>query len=341
MGILKSFAVLVAALVVPCAASAAWEPEKPVELIVPAGAGGSLDQMARLIQDIVVKHKLMSQELVVLNRPGGAGAEAFNLMKNGLDGTRMVSVTDPHRIMIIGNTLFTAPLFTGFPFNWADVSPVALLALEPFVLWTHAEARYKSAMEYIDAAKSAGRYKMKMAAAGSKQEPHILIRQIEMSTGARFTYLPLRGREATVLELVEQKIDATVSNPFEAGAYWRAGALTPHCVFNEARMPYQTRVTQINSWSDIPTCKEVGLDISYQSQRGIFMRARATDEERTYFISVFKKVVDTPEWKAYMEKGAYSQTFMIGQEFKARLSSEAETHRRVGKTFESTFRGWE
>ena len=41
-------------------AHAAWEPTKPVEFVVPAGTGGGADQMARLIQGIVIKHKLMT-----------------------------------------------------------------------------------------------------------------------------------------------------------------------------------------------------------------------------------------------------------------------------------------
>ena len=55
----------------------AWEPEKPVEFIVPAGTGGGADQMARLIQGIVVKHKLMKESMIVVNKSGGAGAEGF------------------------------------------------------------------------------------------------------------------------------------------------------------------------------------------------------------------------------------------------------------------------
>ena len=71
----------VAALFATCvaagpAAAAGWEPTKPVEFVVPAGTGGGADQMARLIQGIVVKHKLMKESLIVVNKAGGAGAEA-------------------------------------------------------------------------------------------------------------------------------------------------------------------------------------------------------------------------------------------------------------------------
>ena len=60
----------------------AWEPTKPVEFVVPAGTGGGADQMARLIQGIVVKHNLMKEPLVVVNKSGGAGAEGFLSVKD-------------------------------------------------------------------------------------------------------------------------------------------------------------------------------------------------------------------------------------------------------------------
>ena len=53
-----------------------WQPTKSVEFIVPAGTGGGADQMARFVQGLITKHKLMSQPLVVLNKSGGAGATA-------------------------------------------------------------------------------------------------------------------------------------------------------------------------------------------------------------------------------------------------------------------------
>ncbi len=58
-------------------ASAAWEPTKPVEFIVPAGTGGGADQMARFLQGVIAKNNLMKQPLIVVNKAGGAGAEGF------------------------------------------------------------------------------------------------------------------------------------------------------------------------------------------------------------------------------------------------------------------------
>ena len=103
-----------AALGVACFGSApalaAWEPTKTVEFIVPAGTGGGADQMARITQAIIAKHKLMKQSMVVVNKAGGAGAEGFLDVK-GANG-------DPHKIIITLSNLFTTPLATGVPFNW-------------------------------------------------------------------------------------------------------------------------------------------------------------------------------------------------------------------------------
>ena len=90
-------------------ALAAWEPTKPVEFVVPAGTGGGADQMARFIQGVVAKNKLMSQPIIVVNKSGGAGAEGFLDVK--------ADKGNPHKIVITLSNLFTTPLATGVPFN--------------------------------------------------------------------------------------------------------------------------------------------------------------------------------------------------------------------------------
>src|SRR5919106_1491675 len=126
-------------------AAAAWEPTKQIEFVVPAGTGGGADQMARLIHGIAEKHKLSPRPTVGANKSGGAGAEGFLHIK-GKKG-------DAHTIIITLSNLFTTPLHTGVPFNWKDLTPVARLALDRFILWVNAEAPYTTAREYLDAVK--------------------------------------------------------------------------------------------------------------------------------------------------------------------------------------------
>src|SRR5512137_2556117 len=147
---------------------AAWEPTKPIEFVIPAGTGGGADQMARLIAGIVEKHHLSPRPMIVVNKSGGAGAEGFLDVK-GKKG-------DAHTIIITLSNLFTTPLHTGVPFNWKDLTPIARMALDEFILWVNAETPYKTAKEYVAAVKerSAGDNRMKMAGTGSAQEDQIL-----------------------------------------------------------------------------------------------------------------------------------------------------------------------
>ena len=302
-------------------ARAAWEPTKPVEFVVPAGTGGGADQMARLIQGIVVKYKLMKEPLIVVNKSGGAGAEGFLSVKEAKG--------DPHKLVVTLSNLFTTPLATGVPFNWRDMTPVSMMALDQFILWVNADTPYKTAKDYMAAVKAAGPNKMKMGGTGSKQEDQILTVGIEKSTGTKFIYVPFRGGGEVAVQLVGKHIDSTVNNPIEAVAQWRGGQLRALCVFDEKRLAYKAKVTDKLAWGDIPTCKESGLDTSYLMLRGIFAAPGITSDQLAFYTGMLKKVRDTAEWKDYMEKGAFNQTSMTGDEFSGWLGKAENMHREL------------
>jgi putative tricarboxylic transport membrane protein len=299
----------------------AWEPTKPVEFVVPAGTGGGADQMARLIQGIIVKHKLMKESVIVVNKSGGAGAEGFLDVK-GAKG-------DPNKIIITLSNLFTTPMATGVPFNWKDMTPVSMMALDQFVLWVNAEKPYKTANDFIAAVKAAGPSKIKMGGTGSKQEDQILTVGIEKATGTKFIYVPFKGGGEVAVQLVGNHIDSTVNNPIEAVAQWRAGQLRPLCVFDDNRMPYKAKVTETQSWGDIPTCKESGVPTDYVMLRGIFMAPGVTPEQTAFYVDLLKKVRETPDWKDFMEKGAFNTTAMSGAEFRAWLEKAEAMHKQL------------
>ncbi len=298
--------------------AASWEPTKPVEFIVPAGTGGGADQMARMLQGVITKNNLMKQPMIVVNKSGGAGAEGFLAMKEAKG--------DPNKIIITLSNLFTTPLATGVPFNWKDLTPVAMLALDQFVLWVNAETPYKSAKDYLAAVKAGGPNKFKMGGTGSKQEDQIITVAIEKATGTKFTYVPFKGGGDVAVQLVGKHIDSTVNNPIEAVAQWRAGALRPLCVFDDERMPYKTKVTDTMSWNDIPPCKQSGVDVDYLMLRGIFMPAGVSKEQVDFYVDLFKKVRETPDWKKFMEEGAFNTTFMSGADYAKWVEAAEKTH---------------
>ena len=299
----------------------AWEPSKPVEFVIPAGQGGGADQMARMIQGIITKNNLMKQSIIPVNKSAGAGAEGFLAVKEAKG--------DPHKIIITLSNLFTTPLATGVPFNWKEMTPVAMLALDQFILWTNTDKPYKNAKEFIQAAKTAGPGKFKMGGTGSKQEDQILTVGLEKATGTKFTYLPFKGGGDVAVQLVGNHIDSTVNNPIEAVAQWRAGKLKALCVFDDTRMPYKEKVTDTQSWNDIPTCSEAGVPTDYVMLRGIFMPAGVTQEQVNFYIDLFKKVRETADWKKFMADGAFNQTFMTGKEYVAWLEKNEALHKQL------------
>ena len=309
---------LASVLATPALAQRAWEPTRPVQFIVPAGTGGGADQMARVIQGIVAKHGLMKQPMVVVNKAGGAGAEGF-LEAKGARG-------NPHMVVITLSNLFTTPLATGVPFTWQDLTPVAMLALDEFILWVNAESPWKTVADFTVAARTE---RLKLGGTGSKQEDQIIGVALAKAMGGNLTYVPFRGGGEVSVQLVGKHIDATVNNPIEAVTHWRSGALRPLCVFDSQRLAGTEKMTETAAWSDIPTARESGLDVEYLMLRGIFMAPGVKPEQVAFYEGLMARVRETPEWRELMQQGAFNTTSMTGEAFRAWLTKEESRHRTL------------
>jgi len=297
----------------------AWEPTKPIEFVVPAGTGGGADQMARFLQGVVAKNNLSTQPIIVVNKSGGAGAEGFLDVK-GDKG-------NPHKIVITLSNLFTTPLATGVPFNWRDLTPVSMLALDQFILWVHEEKAFKTTKDYLTAIKAQPDKTFKMGGTGSKQEDQIITVLMEKALGKKMIYIPLKGGGDVAVQLVGKHIDSTVNNPIEAESHWRSGTLRPLCVMDKERLPYKAKLTTTQSWNDVPTCASAGLPVEYLMLRGIFMPPGVTPDQVKYYLDLFQKVRALPEWKDFMEKGAFKQTVMSGDAYVDWLGKNEQAHR--------------
>jgi putative tricarboxylic transport membrane protein len=307
---------LVGGVAVP---SAAWEPTKPVEFIVPAGTGGGADQMARLIAPLVDKYKLSPRPLVVVNKAGGAGAEGFTYVK--------AKSGDAHTIVITLSNLFTTPLHTGVPFNWKDLTPVTRLALDEFILWVNTDRPdkkdFKTAKDYIAAAKAAsgGDGKMKMGGTGTAQEDQIITVLLEQALGVKFIYVPFKGGGEVCVNLVGNHVDSTVNNPIECAGHLKAGRVRPLAVFDTKRLT-------ATGWGDIPTVKEaLGADISYLMLRGIFGPPNMPADAVAFYQGMLQKVYETPEFKEYLTQGALNPAWQTGPDFVKWLEGAEVLHK--------------
>ena len=292
----------------------AWQPNKPVEFVVPAGAGGGADQMARFVSPLVSKYNLSPKPWVVINKSGGAGAEGFMYVK-GKTG-------DPHEIIITLSNLFTTPLATGVPFSWKDLTPVARLALDYFILWVNAETPYKSAKEYLDAVKKEPG-KFLMGGTGTAQEDQIITIMYEQNFGVKFTYVPFKGGGDVAVELVGKHVNSTVNNPAEAVSHWKAGRLRPLATIDHARIA-------LPDWDKIPTMKEdTGVDMSYLMLRGIFAAPGITKEQQDFYVDCLKKVTETPEWKKYVSDMGLKAAFLSGPDYVKWVGEQETVHKEL------------
>jgi putative tricarboxylic transport membrane protein len=290
----------------------AWQPNKPVEFIVPAGTGGGADVMARFISPLIAKYNLSPKPFIVINKSGGAGAEGFMYVK-GKKG-------DPNVIIITLSNLFTTPLATGIPFNWKDLTPIARLALDNFVLWVNAEAPYKTAKEYLDAVKKEPG-KFLMGGTGTAQEDQLITIMLEQAFGLKFTYVPFKGGGDVAVELVGKHTNSSVNNPSEAVSHWKAGRLKPLATIDHERIA-------LPDWDKIPTMKEAtGIDMSYLMLRGIFAAPGIKKDQQQFYEDVFKKLSATPEWKKYISDMGLNLAFLFGPDFVKWVGEQEELHR--------------
>ena len=283
--------------------AAAWEPSKTVEIVVAAGAGGASDQMARMMQAAIQKNNLLKQPIVVSLKGAASGAEALMYMKSG-DG-------DPNRVLLAYSLIYMLPLSAKIPFNWRELTPVAVTAFDQFVLWDNTTMPEKNVKEFFDSAKKASP-PFKMGGTGSKREDQILTVFMEKQTGAKFLYLPYKSGGEAATQLVGNHTQANVNNPSENLEVWRAGQVRALCVFDKERIEYKSKVTDKQSWNDIPTCKEEGLDVQYTMLRAFFLPGKVTPEQQAFYVDLLKKISQTTEYKEYMEKQALKPTFISG-----------------------------
>jgi len=293
-------------------AANAWQPDKPVEFVVPAGTGGGADVMARFVSPLISKYNLSPKPFIVINKSGGAGAEGFMYVK-GKKG-------DPHVVIVTLSNLFTTPMATGVPFNWKDLTPLARLALDYFVLWVNAETPYKTAKEYLDAVKKEPE-KFLMGGTGTAQEDQIITIMLEQAFGVKFTYVPFKGGGDVAVQLVGKHVNSTVNNPSEAVSHWKAERLKPLATIDHQRIA-------LPEWDKIPTLKEAaGVDLSYLMLRGLFAAPGITKEQQAFYADTLKKVTETPEWKKYISDNGLKAAYLTGPDYVKWVGEQEAIHK--------------
>jgi len=233
-------------------------------------------------------------------------------------------------VLIAYSLIYMLPLSAKIPFDWHELTPVSVIALDQFVLWDNTTLPYKNVKEFVAAAKAANP-PFKMGGTGSRREDQVLTVFMEKRTGAKFAYLPYKSGGEAATQLVGNHTQSNVNNPSENLEVWRAGQVRALCVFDKERIQYKSKVTDKQSWHDIPTCKEEGLDVQYLMLRAMFLPGKVTPEQAAFYVDLFKKVRATPEWQKLMNDGAFNQSFMTGAEYAKWVSDAEKLHEGLMK----------
>ncbi len=291
--------------------AAAWEPIKPVQIIVISAPGGGADDMARLIQAAIAKNKLSSKPFTPINKSGGTGAEALVYVK-GKTG-------DNHTLLVAQNKFYTTPLNN--PALGIDIStftPIGRMAVDTFVLWVHADTKIKTLDDYVKAAKAAGP-KWIMGGSGKQSEDELLTEFLKASYGLpEMKYVPFAGGGDVAASLAGKNTNSTVNNPGEQLGFYQAGKTRPIVTFTKARQPL---------FPEVPTLAELGNDFEYLMQRSVIGAPGMSKEATQYYQNLLAQVYTTPEWQAFMKKKGMTSGFLTGDLLMNFWLSERETHR--------------
>jgi len=297
------------------------QPTHPVEFVISTAPGGGSDIYARAMASIIENKKFSPQPVTPLNKEGGSGAVAFQYVyeKTG----------DMHYIMITLNSFFTTIITQKLAFKATDFTPVANLALDPFFLWVNDDSPWKTAQDFINAAKENS---LTVAGTGAKQEDEALFRRIEDTMKTKpFTYLS-QTSGATVAAAVaghQGGVVASVNNPSEGLALYQASPkkLRPLCAFMPA-----SPTTPI--YATLPTCSSQGIPIDdYFIMRAIMAPPGLSPAQQQFWIDVFKKVYDSDEWKKFMTDNALQPSFKSGLEFRQFILQYQQLHQDIATKF--------
>lgn len=317
---------LLAAAALPAFAHA-WQPDKNVEIVVAGGPGGGTDQLARLIQSIITTHKLLDVNTIVLNKGGGNGAEAFLDLK--------MNKGDPEKLVIATNNVYLLPLVAKLGYQWQELTPVAAVAEDDFILWSYKGAPWQDARGFYDAVKT-DPAKLRMGGSQSKDVDQTLTLLLNQTTQSKLVYIPFKSGSEAATQLAGKHIAANLNNPSESISQWRGDQVQPLCVFSKERMQYTAKVAGDKAWGDIPTCHEQGLGVEqYRFPRTVFMPGEVSPEQRMFYVELMRKVSQTPEFKNYIAQNALVPTFLEGEPLNAYIEQDTA---RVTPVFKDA--GW-
>lgn len=269
------------ALAMGVAAASAWAqnfPAHPITLVVPNPPGGLVDTSARLVGDGLAK--VLSQSVVVENRPGASGNLAYQTVARAAkDGhTLLVSYSGYH----IANPI----LMDKLPWDLKDLTPVGLVTVATNVIAVHPSVPAGNLRELIAYAK-ANPDKLNYASQGNGSVSHIGTEIFKLQTGAPMSHVPYKGSGQAIADVLAGQVQVFITTPPSVMQHVQAGKLKALAVTGKSRHPGMPQV---------PTVAEAGLpNFDLESWVALYAPAGTPAAVLGQLTQALKKTLELPE----------------------------------------------
>ncbi|MEJ6393227.1 tripartite tricarboxylate transporter substrate binding protein [Gymnodinialimonas sp. 2305UL16-5] len=306
----RTFVALAAVAVTSAAAMPASADDYPSERLtytIAFGPGGGNDRMSRTVVDILRTYDLYAGDIVVENREGGSGAVGFSYVAR--------QAGDPYRLTSTSGNFIGTPLVADTDWNYADFTPIGLLASDAMLLVVRSDSEFDSVDAFVEAA-NAGR--VTIAGSGSAGPERVTAALFAQAADIEFEYVPIGSGGELVTALTSGSVDAVVANPSEVAGQLEAGTLSALAFSDSARSTNNP---------DVPTFMELGYDFSFSLPRGVVMPADLDPDVQQWWISTLQQVIETPEWQDYLAANGMSGNPIWGDEFASYLEETSTQYR--------------
>jgi len=293
------------------AQSAADYPARPIELVVPFGAGGGTDVLARVFVEAAKKH--VNQPITVLNKPGASG---------GIGLAEVVAAKpDGYKIAMVTVEMAIIPHMGIVKFTPDDFTPILRLNADPVVLTVRAEAPWNTVEEFVEAAKKS-KDPMKFGNAGTGGLSHLAAAALGQKIGVDFTHVPFQGNAPAVVALLGGHIDAVTSSPSEVSAYVTSGKLRTLGVFGDQRVKGA-------GFDQVPTLKERKIDLSMGTWRGLAGPKNLPADVMSKLSEITLKTANEPAVKEAMEKQNLGYSVADGATFRSQIMADSALFKQL------------
>jgi len=311
LALMTSVSLLTAAPMQAFAQAASDYPSRPIELVVPFGAGGGTDILARVTAEAAKKHS--SQPITVVNRPGASGSIGLTEVVNARpDGYKIAMVTVEMAIIPhMGIAKFSPE---------ADFTPLVRLNADPVVLTVSATSPWKTIEEMVDAAKKS-KDPLKFGNAGTGGVSHLAAVALAQKAGTTFNHVPFQGNAPAVVALLGGHIDAVTASPSEVFSFVQTGKLRALAVLADQRLG--------GVFAQVPTMKERNIDLSIGTWRGLAAPKGLPADVLARLSAIAIKTANEPAVKEAMEKQNLGYSVADGEAFRRQIAADSALYKQL------------